>query len=237
MGLDMLGALTSTLVVLAAAQGVQDDERFAGTAQSADGFTYLEEHRVRHREGRPLEAITRYLAPGGEVLATLRSDYSQNPYAPDYEFHDLRTGDRQSVSVTEKLVELRSARGVKRLARSECPNLTTGQGLDRLIRAHLDALARGERVRVSLALPAREACYPFRVRSAEVEPGASTLRVRVEPESWVLRLLAPKLEVEYDRASQRLLRYQGVSNLDGPDGESRKVEILYRYEDDGLAAP
>lgn len=231
----MLGALTSTLISLAAAQGVQAEDRFVGTARSADGWAYREEHQVRLLDGRPVDAITRYLDPRGGLIASLRSDYSQHRYAPDYEFHDLRSGERQSVSVTVDHVELRSARGVKRLARQECPDLTAGQGLDRLIRDRLDELARGELVRVSLALPARQACYAFRLRGGEVDAGVSTVHVRVEPESWLLRLLAPKLEVEYDRASRRLLRYQGVSNLDGPDGESRKVDIVYGYDHDGLA--
>ena len=231
----MPGALASSLIAFVVAQGLPADDRFVGTARASDGWTYREEHEVRHLDGRPVDAITRYLDPEGDVMATMRSDYSRHPYAPEYEFHDLRTGQRQSVSVTEAHVELRSSRGVKRLARSDCPDLTTGQGLDRLIRDRLEALAGGELVRVSLALPAREACYAFRLRGEEAQPGGPRVRVRVEPESWVLRLLAPRLEVEYDRASRRLLRYRGVSNLDGPAGESPKVEIVYGYEDGAFA--
>jgi hypothetical protein len=54
------------------------------------------------------------------------------------------------------------------------------------------------------------------------------VRVRVEPASLLLRLLAPRIVAEYDRATGRLIRYRGVSNLAGPDGDVQEVEIAYR---------
>lgn len=52
---------------------------------------------------------------------------------------------------------------------------------------------------------------------------------------FLLRLLAPDLEVEYDRASGRLLRYRGASNL-AFDGRNPQVEITYTYPAASLAA-
>jgi hypothetical protein len=49
-----------------------------------------------------------------------------------------------------------------------------------------------------------------------------------EPASFLLRLLAPAIEAEYERSTGRLLRYRGVSNLAGPDGETLQVDIRYR---------
>jgi hypothetical protein len=49
-----------------------------------------------------------------------------------------------------------------------------------------------------------------------------------EAASFLLRLLAPAIEAEYERSTGRLLRYRGVSNLAGPDGETLQVDIRYR---------
>jgi hypothetical protein len=220
--------------LLAAAAARAEVERFAGAALAADGWGYREEHEVRRDGDRLATAVTRYLDPEGRAFATLRSDFSRDPFAPDYEFVDRRSGEEEAVEVDDARVTLRSARGRAELSREACPGLVTGQGLDRLVRDRLEALAAGEEVRVSLALPSRLDCFAFRVRAAGAgAPG--TLRVRVEPASWLLRLLAPRLEVEYERGTRRLLAYRGVSNLAGPDGATREVEIRYEHPRD-LAA-
>jgi hypothetical protein len=56
--------------------------------------------------------------------------------------------------------------------------------------------------------------------------GGEAERARAE---GLLRLLAPRLEVDYDLATHRLLRYSGLSNLEGPAGKSEQVVIRYRY--------
>jgi hypothetical protein len=57
------------------------------------------------------------------------------------------------------------------------------------------------------------------------------VRVLFEPTSFVLRLLAPSLQGEYDRSTGRLVRYVGVSNVAGEDGTPQRVEISYSYAD------
>jgi hypothetical protein len=63
------------------------------------------------------------------------------------------------------------------------------------------------------------------------------VRVRVEIDSWVLRLFAGSLDVEYDRASRRLLRYRGLSNLTDARGDNPEVEITYAYPEEGTSRP
>ncbi len=55
----MLGATTLAPIAFAAAEGPQSDDRFVGTAHSADGWTYRGEHQVHHVDGRPVDATTR----------------------------------------------------------------------------------------------------------------------------------------------------------------------------------
>jgi hypothetical protein len=217
-------------LAMALATAPEATERFLGVARLEDGrVAYREAHVVRLRDGRVASAETRYLDEAGRPFARLTSDYQANPFAPDYEFQDLRSGAREALRRDGEGVALEDGDRVRRIPdRFEHP-LVAGQGLDRYARAHLAELARGEVLRVELALPGRLDTYAFRLRGERAEGGA--LRVRIEPESFVLRLLAPSLEADYDPATGRLLRYRGVSNVTGPDGESQKVEIAYSYLD------
>ena len=221
------GALLAFLLLVAPhGARAQAAERFTGTARGRDGAVlYLEEHVVELEAGRPRSAVTVYRDPAGELIAELRTDFSADPFAPSYTFSDLRTGATEAVSVGKREVRL-VARGRSRtLARPA--HLATGQGLDQLVRDRLAALARGETLRVDYAIPSRLDTYEFRVRVRRAD--GDRVRVRVELASFLLRLVAPELDVEYDRDSGRLLRYRGASNLSFGEGDNPQVEITYAY--------
>jgi hypothetical protein len=204
--------------------------RFQGVARARDGgVAYVEEHEVRLSGGQVVSAETRYRGPDGRPIARLVSAYEPGSFAPDYEFQDLRTGSREVVRKAPDGVRLQDGERSKVLPFPEDVPLVAGQGLDRYARAHLDRLARGEELKVSLALPGRLDAYGFQLRGERLPNGL--VRVRFEPSSFVLRLLAPSLVGEYDADSRRLVRYVGVSNVAADDGSSQQVEIAYSYAD------
>jgi len=221
------GALLVALMLAAPhAARAQAVERFTGTARGRDGAVlYREEHLVELDAGRPLLAVTFYRDPAGGAIAELRTDFSADPFAPSYTFSDFRTGATEAVSVGEREVRL-EARGRSRTV-ARPAHLATGQGLDRLVRDRLAALARGETLGVSYAIPSRLDTYEFRVRARRADD--DRVRVRVELASFLLRLVAPELDVEYERDSGRLLRYRGASNLSFGEGDNPQVEITYAY--------
>jgi hypothetical protein len=228
-------ALAAPLLSPAAERGhdeAPDEERFAGVARGRDGrILYLEEHLVRRAGERVLEARTTYRDPAGAVLALLRSDYAVDPWAPSYRFEDRRNGRIEAVEIGPEGVALESGGRRVMLARPGPgrPPLVGGQGLDRLVRARLDALRAGERLTVAFAIPSRHDTFEFRVRALPPRGTEGVVRVRVEVASWLLRLLAPGMDCDYDRSTRRLLRYHGPSNLEFEGGVHPEVEITYHY--------
>ena len=241
---ELVAALALAAVALTVAPtaarpdaGVEVD-RFSGVAHGRDGaVAYREDHEVRRIGARPLQAVTTYRAPSGEVLAVLRTDFSRSPYAPDYAFEDRRRSAVEAVEVSERGATLvaGSRRTTVALPGDPARPLVTGQGLDRLVRARLADLVRGEELRVAFAIPSRQATYDFRVRALPAAPDAPTVLVRVEIDSWVLRLFASSLDSEYDRATGRLVRYRGLSNLLDERGDNPEVVITYAYPEAGPA--
>jgi hypothetical protein len=43
-------------------------------------------------------------------------------------------------------------------------------------------------------------------------------------------MFAPHVDAEYDLKTRRLLRYEGISNLEDNSGKHKKVTITYSYE-------
>jgi len=229
-------AAAAALALLQAAPALASVESFQGTARLSDGrIAYAEEHDVRRDGERIVDAETRYFSPDGRLIARLRSDYSRDPFAPDYVFEDFRTGAAEAVRWNEGSLELSSDGKSQLLSPPGAVPMVAGQGLDRLARARLEDLARGAEIRVELALPSRLDSYGFRIRAVGERKDDSAIRVRFEPSSFILRLLAPSIEADYEPGTGRLIRYRGVSNLSGDQGETLQVEILYRYPEDDSA--
>jgi hypothetical protein len=211
-------------------------ERFSGVARGRDGaVAYREDHEVRRLGERLLQAVTTYRDPASEVLAVLRTDFSRNPFAPDYTFEDRRRATTEAVEVTERGATLVAGnrRRTVPLPGDPARPLVTGQGLDRLVRARMPELQRGSELNVAFAIPSRLATYDFRVRALAAPPDSRTVLVRVEISSWVLRLFASALDSEYDRATGRLIRYRGLSNLLDERGDNPEVTITYSYPEAG----
>lgn len=221
-------AVATVAALLAATSAAPAVERFQGVARSRDGaVAYVETHEVRMSGGRVTSAETRYDRPDGRTIARLVSAYVPGSFAPDYEFRDLRTGGLEAVKRSPDGLRLQDGERTKILPLPDDMPLVAGQGLDRYARAHLDELARGEVLRVSLALPGRLDTFGFQLRGERLENGR--VRVRFEPSSFFLRVLAPSLEGEYDPVTRRLVRYVGVSNVAAEDGSPQQVEIAYSY--------
>jgi hypothetical protein len=203
-------------------------EKYEGVARSPSGeFRYRERHEVTEVGSRPLRALTVYYDQSGAEIGRLESDFSKSSYAPSYRFEDRRAKRSEGAQVSGSIVTLRYGGERKELSVAPGETLVAGQGLHHFVRLNLEKLARGA-TSVRFAIPSRLDTYGFRVRPVS-SPRPGVVRLRIEMSSVILRQLAPDLEVDYEAGTRRLLRYRGVSNLEGPDGSTQEVVIIYSY--------
>jgi len=203
-------------------------ERYEGVAETPSGqFLYRERHEVTEVGGKPERALTVYYDRAGKEIARLSSDFRRSPYAPTYRFKDARSGKQESVEVRGRSVQVDYGGERKSLAVPADETLVVGQGLHHFVRLNLARLSR-ETLTVRFAVPSRFDTYTFRVRPLD-PPSPGVVRLRIEIDSWLMRQLAPNLEVDYELATRRLLRYRGVSNVEASDGSTQKVVIRYSY--------
>jgi len=203
-------------------------ERYDGIAETPSGeFLYRERHEVTEVGGKPERALTVYYDRAGKEIARLSSDFRGSPYAPTYRFTDARNGKQESVDVRGRSVQVDYRGEKKSLGVPADETLVVGQGLHHFVRLNLARLSR-ETLTVRFAVPSRFDTYTFRVRPLD-SPSPGVVRLRIEIDSWLMRQLAPNIEVDYELATRRLLRYRGVSNLEASDGSTQKVIIRYTY--------
>lgn len=213
----------------------RQEEVFQGVARDERGeIAYTEEHRMIYQDGRPQRNETRYRDVQGQEIAVLKSNFTTHPYVPSYSFEDRRFGRQDGTFVDGAWVKIygrtdQNAPVQQERVRLE-ENMVTGQGLHMYLRDHMDQLSKGDEIRqVRFLVPLEGRDFVFRIRRLDTPSEPQTVGFNIEADSWLLRLVAPKLEVRYDRETRRLLSYRGASNLLNADQGVQNVTITYRY--------
>lgn len=167
---------------------------------------YLEHH---YCTDDALKCSVFYLRPNDELIASKQLNYEPSLQAPELLFRDFRTDRELSISPPgdEQVVDA---------------------GFDNFVRLQWQELSDGEEVRFPFRIVGRDDPITMRAnRENQCENGKLCLQIRLD--SWLLGNLVDPIQLTYDEKSQRLLRFEGVSNLKNDKGRSQKVRIRYRY--------
>lgn len=196
-----------------------------GLAKDPDSkaLLYREEHWTRSAAEGIGERIVLYRCPDGTAFARKRIDYRRSSVAPAFRFEDrrfdyiegLRWDEQPSVFVRE------NAKAREKAAALSPARLVADAGFDEFIRRNWSSLVAGREVPLAFAIPARQQSIGFtlkRIGPAEF-PGEPAWVFRLSLSGW-LRFLAPQVDVLYGQRTQRLLRFEGPSNLRNDAGRA-----------------
>lgn len=225
--------LAALLAVSTFASGAPGDglDDLVGNAYDRDG-------RLRYREYHDYAAVppamvqqTVYRDPTGTEIARMEADYRLDRFAPAYRMLDFRHDTEEVVRRDGDAVYLEHRLGTKRrsktLRATPGRHLVVGPGFNELIKAKWDALLAGESVFCEFAVPNRLQLVAVRIRHEPSQEPDAGHRFTVAAEHPLVRLLAPELRVEYDRATRVLVAYEGPSNVN--DDRNRQQDVLIRF--------
>ncbi|TNJ33165.1 hypothetical protein [Arenimonas terrae] len=230
-GAAAVGALALLCAVPSAQAAISFEEGLARDPDS-NQLLYREQHLVRRRDGQVLERLVLYRCSDGTAFARKRVDYRASAQAPSFSLEDARDGYGEGLrrgSAGDTVWVRESAGGSERSAPLRAhPQTVADAGFDEFIRRNWRPLLAGESVPLRFAVPARLESLGFKVSRIGAarfggEP-AELFRLRLG--GW-LGWIAPHIDVAYGRDSQRLLRFEGLSNLRADDGGS---QLLARIE-------
>jgi hypothetical protein len=230
---NLLFLLLPVLVLgLVRGMALGETQTFTGKAFDVRGaLEYIEQHHITYEGKDVIKSRTTYLDEDERVIGYLHSEYTPLPQFSNYTFQDLRNQYEDGVRLeTDRIC----------LFRKEDPNAEEetvclakgeqqiiGQGFHHFIVTHLEAIAEGNIFHVKLALPSRLDQFSFRIR--KVTKVGDNLLIRLEVDNWFLRIFVPHVDVNYERESGRLMRYEGISNVADASGRFKKVKINYFY--------
>ncbi|MEO8002184.1 MAG: hypothetical protein ABI644_09925 [Arenimonas sp.] len=214
--------LTGLLLCNAVNANLQFEEGIARDPENLKPL-YKEQHWVRFNLLAPVERLVIYRCMDGTAFARKHVNYQPSSQAPAFEFLDARKGYieglrykqnqaalwyRQPGATTEKNVLL------------TVKNLVADAGFNEFIKINWLKLRAGKPLPLMFAVPTRLQAYKFSLKQTSERQFANVAAVTYQLKlSGLWSFLADPIEVTYDKASRRLLRFQGLSNLRNDAGE------------------
>lgn len=232
-------SLIAMLCLVHAVEAQPEGRTFVGYAfdLKSDDLLYKEVHFERVNESGGIELETRYLEPDGRTIAVRHVDFSEDQLAPHFRLQDHRTGyseglnrDGETVFVYRHFPD-RPGPEKRRLPAGEA--LVADAGFDQLISNRWDRLLLGDELRAEFLVPARLRTLTFIVAKErewllENEP---VVTFRMTASSPFVRILIGAIRVTYNRNDRSLMVYEGLSNIQGPDGKGLKVRIEFPQDE------
>ena len=188
---------------------------------------YTERHTAFYQSDKLLRSKNDYFDLQGKKIAELNSDYTRSLMMPTYVFRDLRTGSTEGLRWQNgKYYIFRQARG-EREELSELEDVQgvfSCQGWHYYLVKNLDRIGKAD-VEMKLIFPSSLDFYDFRIRL--LGKRQQQVDLRLEFDSWIIRLFAPHLDLTYDTATKKLVRFFGPSNILDQNGDVQNVYIFY----------
>jgi len=204
-------------------------ERVSGDAYSLDGnqLLYHETHWLYAGGER---RVVLYRCPDGRAFARKRVRPSGDAQAPDFDLVVAPLGYREGAhdrgAQREVYVQRRSDRPLLTDSVGVPPGGVIDAGFEAFAQRHWDALLRGDSVRFEYLVPSRRAFYHFKAYRIDAADMQHRMTVRIALGFWFSFLL-PHVDMTWDVASRRIVRYEGLSNLRGADGRNLRVRTVF----------
>jgi hypothetical protein len=205
------------LALFAVAPGTPAAETWTGDAYDlgSGALRYRESHYLSANDGAQHRVVL-YSCPDGRPFARKQIRDDGDPQAPDFDMLDARLGYREGVRRNSGKRDVYVQRTPDLSEKTEPLNLPNDgvidAGFDAYVHKHWDALARGGSLSLPFLVPSKRMFYTFKLAKVENASNAATLSLRLSLGAWYA-FLAPHIDVTYDRNTQRLLRFEGMSNI------------------------
>ena len=103
-------------------------------------------------------------------------------------------------------------------------NVFSCQGWHYYLIENLRQIEKNE-LHLKLIFPSKLDFYEFKIRV--LNSNGSHIKLRLEFDSWFIRLFAPHLDLTYDKIGKKIVKFYGPSNILDGDGDIQNVYIFY----------
>ncbi|TGN17163.1 hypothetical protein EHS15_18495 [Leptospira idonii] len=202
---------------------------------SSGKYLYSDNHSEYFKNGIHRYSEIVYKNAEGKPFANKHIEFFPNAWAPSFVMEDFRDGYQEGAEVQDKSVRLFFKRKREDALEEKTyvprsPAVMDG-GFDHFVRSNWEKLSAGERMSFRFLAPVQLDDYLFAVEKIKDDTWKErkALYLKLEIDNFILKRLIKPILLVYDYKTKRILQYEGISNINDPNGKSLKVKIIYDY--------
>jgi hypothetical protein len=202
-----------------------------GTATLGGTVIYTEKHNATiNAKGMYDNLQSEYFDKSNKKIATIKSDFAASAITPNYRFEDLRKNTTEVVNLDaskKNIIIERTEKGISYKSKLDLEsNSVAGQGFHNFLIQNFDKLVKsGGEVFFVNTSKVDQFKFDIEVQSKE----ANKVCFKVVPTNVIYRTFIPPMILCYDSTTKRVISFEGLSNIEGPNGKLEKVIITYIY--------
>ncbi|MGI0115477.1 hypothetical protein [Zooshikella sp. RANM57] len=183
----------------------------------------------------PLRDTVTYTTADGKTFATKTVDYETTPLTPTIVFNKLKLNQRESVLIKSNNViiihEENNQRQEHQLPLK--PNLVIDAGFDTFIRRHWSKLLANQSFRFEFLAIDDNSTYTFQIKKSQED--STTVSFTMSLDSFIGGFFIDPIIITYEKKEQKLIRYQGLTNIPKDKDTNFTAKIIYTYIEKPIA--
>ena len=206
--------------------------------KKTDELLYTESHYENISDGLVEKSQVIYKDPLSNIIAKKTTNFSIDPFMPEFSLVNQKTGHREQTEYIEKksqekkykvLFTKTSKAPVKDEVLALPEKGISDAGFDNFIVEHWDELKAGEVLVRDFLIPSQMDFIKFKIYQDSVTDidGKKLRVINIQPKSLLIRAFAGTTKLYYSENSPDLKRFDGVSNMRDGSGDNYKVVIKY----------
>lgn len=235
--LKFIPFLALTLLLSGANADKADTVSFLARAYDMDTgkYIYSEHHKQTWNGDNLVAGDVYYRGTSGKTFVYKRLNYAGWEEAPSFYMRDYRDGYQEGVTRRGSAFTIfyreKKEEELKSKTRKTSGNIVIDAGFDNFIRNNWNDLTSGATKQIQFAVPSQQDFYPFNIKMAgsSTVKGKSVTKFRLTLDNTLYRLFAEDIIVYYYNDSKRLYSYEGISNINSPEGEKYRARIYFQY--------
>lgn len=196
---------------------------------------YTDNHSELVVNGKHISSQIEYKDPQGKVIGKKSIKFNPNSYLPDFKLEDFRDGYIEGGEIVEGKYKMFHRKNKNEQMREKvleiAPLSIADGGFDPFIKDNWNDLMAGKKMKFKFYAPSQLDSFNFYVQKTKISDfeGRSSLFVKMELDNLLLNIFIPPIFITYDIATKRIVFYEGISNVNNPQGKSYFVKLSYNH--------
>lgn len=208
--------------------------QFVGKAfdSNTGELIYQEHHEVSLNQNQEYERThVVYKDKKGNVFAQKQLDFSGELLVPQVSFTDTRSQVMLNIERQKDVVSVRyqdQRESLKADIRYH-QRMVVDAGFDQLLLENWEAVLNGDTLKFDFLAPTRGQLIGFSL--IPTKQTETIIQFDLEPSNFLISLLVDPIKLTYDKQNRRIIRYEGLTNIEdiNQDGEYYVANIEYEY--------